>query len=211
MAHSPLKEDTTLVTFEILSNGSSIRDSVEIISMDTFHSANAIDEAVITLNDGGRFNDNFENLDAKDFNLDNKIEIKLGYHSKNATVFKGKIIRKSVIVNSVTSALSQVICEDHGHDNLSKRQLHSDDSKPPVLELTYGRDIIEAQLDLDKDSPETAHGYLKFQGFANIKLNDYVSIKGFGKTFPERALVSGVEHKVEDGNWHTTAYIGYQS
>ena len=102
------------ISLDILINGSQINDTIEIIEISTQMEVNRIASATIVLVDGGAIdvgNSPFSNSEGKDFIPGNEIEIKLGYESKNTSVFKGIIISQRITVRNGESQL-EVKCRD---------------------------------------------------------------------------------------------------
>lgn len=51
-------------------------------------------------------------------------------------------------------------------------------------------------------------GRVKFQGYADVKPGDQLSLKGVGKRFNGKAFVSTVAHDIVNGHWFTVANLG---
>lgn len=111
MPVSPINEKTDLISFEILSAGAIIPDTYEVVSIRTEQDLNRIALAEIVLLDGSTANQTFEIADSDTFKPGSEIEIKLGYHSKNDSVFKGIVVKQMIKVNTEGSKL-HVICKD---------------------------------------------------------------------------------------------------
>lgn len=102
------------MTFEILVNGSPLKDTVEIGEFSIMQEVNRISFASVELIDGaaiGVSEDGFSNSEGEDFIPGNEIEIKVGYSSNNTTVFKGIIISQSLSVKNSCSQL-RIDCKD---------------------------------------------------------------------------------------------------
>lgn len=203
MASSPIA-DTGLISFNILSNGANINSTIEVISIEVTVQANAVDEAIITVSEA---NGNFEVTRSKTFRLDTNIEIKLGYDDKNQCAFKGVVAQQRIIMKDGLTSL-RVICKNIVHGVEEIRPQLVDRYKEPVLELTFGDDIMEAELDIPKTESETITGYIRCQGSTKANVNEMISIYGTGKKYSDRARIDGVLHKVEQGNWLTTLNLG---
>lgn len=54
-------------------------------------------------------------------------------------------------------------------------------------------------------------GYAKFQGFADVKLNSFVTIEKIHSYFEGKVYVSGITHKIEKGNFTTKIEFGVDS
>ncbi len=109
-----LKPTEGYISFDILINGSKIKDDVEIIEVSTQMEVNRIASATIALADGGAIdvsNNPFSNSEGNDFIPGNEIEIKLGYESSNTSVFKGIIVSQRLSVRNGNSHL-EIKCRD---------------------------------------------------------------------------------------------------
>jgi Rhs element Vgr protein len=51
-------------------------------------------------------------------------------------------------------------------------------------------------------------GYVSFQGSALIKTGQLIELKGVGDRFNGNVFVSGVQHSLREGDWHTTVDFG---
>lgn len=94
----PLNPDiaTDVITFDILIEGVKTDSDYHVKSMVISKEANRIAYAQLILFDGGEVKDGFKISDTNNFIPGSKIEIKAGYHFKNATVFKGIIIKHGI-------------------------------------------------------------------------------------------------------------------
>ena len=112
MANSPLIDGTNLCSFEILSNGSEIPSTYEILSIRVDRHLNRIAEAEIVLRDGSPSDQTFEITDANTFKPGSSIDIKLGYHSKNDLVFKGIVLKQMIKIDDISGSQLHIICKD---------------------------------------------------------------------------------------------------
>jgi len=102
------------VSFDILINGTKIKDVVEILEIDLQMEVNKIATATIYIVDGGAIgvvNDPFANSEGADFIPGNEIEIALGYDNTRQKVFKGIVISQGLMVKNNRSQLI-VTCKD---------------------------------------------------------------------------------------------------
>ncbi len=206
MSKSPQKPILGFVSFQIMSNGINIGDNIEVILIDINLEKNNADEAIINICAG---NPKFNFSESKDFAFGNEIVIKLGYNSKNEKIFTGKITQKKIIVNKVSSPYIQIICKQKNKEG----NLNLKDSKPKEqLNLTYGNDILETELETNILDAKIINGYIKFQGSALARVNDTIKLNGFGNLFSENiensVCISSVRHNVAEGNWITTVTLG---
>lgn len=112
MPDSPNKYADGVVTLTILSNGSEIDDSIQVLSVLIRKEINKIPSATLVLIDG--------DMPEQDFPLSNKdtfkpgagIEIKAGYGSSQQTVFKGIVVRHGIKIDGRNFARLVVECRD---------------------------------------------------------------------------------------------------
>lgn len=103
-----------VISFDILINGTKIKDVVEIIEIDIQMEVNKIASATILIADGGAIgvvNDPFSNSEGNDFIPGNEIEISLGYDNKRNPAFKGIIISQALTLKNGRSQLV-ITCKD---------------------------------------------------------------------------------------------------
>ena len=112
MPISPLIEETNLISFNILSEGKEIPSTYEVLSIRATQHMNKIAEAEITMRDGNTAKQTFEITDSSTFKPGAKIEIKLGYHGKNDSIFKGIVIKQIIKAGGTSDSKLQVICKD---------------------------------------------------------------------------------------------------
>ncbi|MBK5212354.1 MAG: type VI secretion system tip protein VgrG [Flavobacteriaceae bacterium] len=94
-----------LVTFKILIEGTEISSAYQVKNISVEKEINRIPFAQIVFFDGEAASQNFS-LSSEDFLVPGKnIEIKAGYHSDEATIFKGIIIKHSIKIRESNSIL----------------------------------------------------------------------------------------------------------
>lgn len=113
MAISPVTEEIDLVSYTILSNGKEIPNTYEIVSIQIVQQLNRISEAEIILIDGNVTTQKFDVAESNTFVPGAEIEIKLGYHGKDDSVYKGLVIKQNLIINHDSSTRLRIICKDH--------------------------------------------------------------------------------------------------
>lgn len=101
----------TVVTFSILSEGKAIKPDIGIMSITVTKEVNRIPTAKIVVRDGNAAEENFKISETNDFIPGKKIEVKLGWGSKDATVFKG-IITKHAIKAKAGGSVLVIECKD---------------------------------------------------------------------------------------------------
>ena len=122
MSTSPLTEETNLTSFTITSDGQEIPDTYEVLSIKTHSELNKIADAEIILIDGDPSTQEFNVTNSKVFMPGAKIEIKLGYHSKDETVFKGIVVKQQLKIDHDSGSLLHVICKDEAIKMTINRQ-----------------------------------------------------------------------------------------
>ena len=92
-------KSTSLPSFTILSSGIAL-DTSQVISIRVSTEIGRIPEAEIILSDGNVAKQTFGVSTKDDFTPGNELEIKLGYHQKNNSIFKGNIIKHGIRTSS---------------------------------------------------------------------------------------------------------------
>lgn len=100
MIKSPLNAKSDLPSYTILIDGTAIKDTYLVLSISVTKAINSINEAKVVLLDGNTATGKFDASESDDFVPGKKIEISLGYHGTNETVFKGIITAQSIKVRS---------------------------------------------------------------------------------------------------------------
>lgn len=119
MPSSPLVEETNVFSFSILSEGKEIPSTYEVMGINITHEINKIAQAEITLRDGSSPSQSFDIIDADIFKPGAEIEIKLGYQSKNDSIFKGLVVKQSIRVDEGSVSRLQITCKDKA-DSLTR-------------------------------------------------------------------------------------------
>ena len=107
----PITKNTDLVTFTIKVNGEAIALTIGVIAIVVSKEINRIPTARLTLADGDAATSDFRVSNQQTFVPGNEIEILAGYHSDEATIFKGIIIRHGIKIRNSYSQLL-VECKD---------------------------------------------------------------------------------------------------
>lgn len=147
MSVSPLIEETNLISFDIMSAGSKIPSTYEIVSIRTEQYLNRIAFAEIVLLDGNAAKQTFDATDSNTFKPGTEIEIKLGYHSKNDSVFKGVIVKQTIKVNSDGSRL-HIICKDKALQLTINRNnnIFNDSTDSAAIESILGNTSLSSSV-----------------------------------------------------------------
>ena len=90
-----------------------------------------------------------------------------------------------------------------------------DRESAPVLQVTYGEDIIDLQLETDASralaggeprGPGETRGHVRFQGSGLAETGRTIALAGLGTRFSGTATITGVRHSIRpDTGWITKA------
>ncbi len=185
-APSPNIGNIDLVSFDILSNGKNIPDTYQVISMSIEKKVNSVPYARIVLSDGSPAEPNFTVSDSSTFIPGNNIEIKLGYHSKNTSVFKGIITKQNIKVSRGNGSVLEVICNDLaikmtvGRKNTTYLKVKDSDVFGKIIN-SYG--LIKNVAATNNIIPELTQYYTTDWDFvlSRAKVNGMVIIAGSNK------------------------------
>lgn len=147
----PTQAEIDLPTFTLLSNGEEISSDIGIQSIMVSRSVNKIPTARIVVFDGSVPHENFEVSAGNLFVPGNEIEIKAGYHSDEATIFKGIITKHSIQAKKDRSSMLILELKDPAVKMTIGR-------KSKYYEETTDSDIIEEIIDsygLEKEVEST--------------------------------------------------------
>ena len=112
MATSPRVGNADLVSMSILVDGKTIRDVYQVTDIQVCKEINRIPVAKVMIIDGSAVQETFEISESRDFLPGRRIEIKAGYHGKNATIFKGIIVKHGIRVKNNKSSFLVLTCND---------------------------------------------------------------------------------------------------
>lgn len=109
---TPISQNADLVTFSIKVEGSEISAAIGVHSILVYKEVNRIPTAKLVIQDGDAANEDFE-VSSSDLLIPGKsIEISAGYHSDNALIFKGLIIKHSIKSRSDGRSTLTIECKD---------------------------------------------------------------------------------------------------
>ena len=112
MASAPPLSDTDLVTAVVKIAGETIDDAIEIQRIETIKHVGRIPYAILTLRDGSVAEENFKLSESTNFVPGAEIEILVGYHGDDSTVFKGVIVKQAAQVSRARECRLVVTCCD---------------------------------------------------------------------------------------------------
>lgn len=107
----PTSQNPDLATSTILVEGNAIPQEVSVVSMQVSREIDKIPTAVITISDGDPATGEFQQSNSDLFIPGKTIEIKMGYHSDETTVFKGIITSHAIKIRESQSVLV-ITCKD---------------------------------------------------------------------------------------------------
>src|SRR5215475_1729923 len=92
----PDQPSTDLVTFTLLVNNSAVSREIGVVSIYVHKEVNKISRAKIVVQDGDVAAEDFTISNQETFKPGNQIEIQVGYHLDETTIFKGIIIKHGI-------------------------------------------------------------------------------------------------------------------
>ncbi|HWZ22416.1 MAG TPA: type VI secretion system tip protein VgrG [Cytophagaceae bacterium] len=122
MASSPIVENSYRPSFSILSGGSEIPSTYEVISINIEQEINKIAEAEIVIRDGDASEQTFDATDSDTFKPGTEIEIKLGYEDLDDSVFKGIVVKQLITINDFSGSRLKIICRDKALKTIVSRK-----------------------------------------------------------------------------------------
>jgi Rhs element Vgr protein len=109
----PGTQNTDLVTFTIKVNGTALGTKYQVVSMNFINEMNRIPMAKLVIYDGDVAKQDFPVSDEATLVPGATIEVTAGYHSDEATIFKGIILRHSLKARNNSSPVLILDCRDN--------------------------------------------------------------------------------------------------
>jgi Rhs element Vgr protein len=136
----PTPATPDVCTFKILIDGTEIPGTINLESINVMRELNRIPSATLHIQDGEASKGTFDVSNTEQFIPGKKIEIKLGYRSKEDTVFKGIVIKCSIKIRKKGTFLI-VECRDEAVKMTSGLQsrYYEDKKDNVILEEIIGR------------------------------------------------------------------------
>jgi Rhs element Vgr protein len=153
----PSDQPKTVVTATILSNGTQVSQTYNLLSMHVYREVNRIPAATLVFSDGDPASQTFAVSNADDFIPGREIEIKIGYRGSEETAFKGIVVKHSIKVRDAGSVLI-VDCRDKAvkMTNVCKSKYFKDVTDSDVME-----ELIDAYgLEKDVATTTVTHGQM---------------------------------------------------
>ncbi len=151
-----MADSSSLASYSIASAGSEIDSTYQVISVRVERSINRIAEAEIVIRDGNPSDQTFVVADSDTFKPGAEIEIKLGYHNSNTSVFKGIVTKQSIGIGDDGPVLT-VICKDKWvKSTLGANQFAFENQTSSAIIET-----IAGNYSLEKDVSATSYSHPK--------------------------------------------------
>lgn len=99
-------------TFTLYSDGREVSGTVQVFGAVVTRRVNRVAEAVLLIHDGSAAAEDFPVSNAEDFAPGREIEIHAGYHSDEARLFRGLVIRHAIEVRRDAGSMLRVECKD---------------------------------------------------------------------------------------------------
>jgi Rhs element Vgr protein len=150
----PTQDSVDLPTFRIFADGKEINDTYGVMSILVHKRVNKIPVAQLVLRDGDVAIQDFEASSSGDFDPGAEIEIKLGYHEKEDTVFKGIVLKHNIKATSKTSQLFIEMKDEAIGMTIGRKNAYFTDMKDSeIMEQLIG----DAGLKKDVTATTTTH------------------------------------------------------
>ncbi len=197
-------------TIDILTNGTPINPSINVQSITINKSVNYTDKAEIDIIDGGElFAPPFPVFNSNVFQPGTLITIYLGYDGAKSLVFEGMVLLQVISASSSNPCVLKLTCIGTGPLIIGTPRATL---PPPVLELSYGENILSFSLTNRKvqslDSVDWLRGFIETHGSSLIQVNNLITIRGLGSNILLDAYIASVDHIVDSGNWVTRIELG---
>lgn len=141
-------KNSDLVTTTILIDGEAIPQTCQVLSIVVSKEVNRLSAATVVIIDGDAATETFPVSNESYMIPGKKIEIQAGYHSDEATIFKGVIIKHSIKIRNKTSYLT-VECRDEAVKmTVGRKSSYYFDSKDSdVFEEIVGKYGLETEIE----------------------------------------------------------------
>jgi Rhs element Vgr protein len=151
----PNQQSTDLVTFTISVNGIAVGNEIGIVSIAVNKEVNKIPWAKIIIQDGDVAKEDFEVSNQDTFKPGNEIEIEAGYHSDEATIFKGIIVKHGIKILRDRHSLLEIECKDVAVKTTAgrKNKYYYDSKDTDVIEEILNAHSIATDITTDTSDP----------------------------------------------------------
>lgn len=144
----PSDAPKTVATFNILSAGTAVPRTYNVLSIIVNKEVNRIASATIIFADGDPAKESFAISNKPDFEPGKEIEIKAGYRANEETIFKGIVVRHAIKVRKNGSLLI-VECKDKAAKmtNVCKSKYFHDATDSDMMEELIGKYGIDKEVE----------------------------------------------------------------
>ena len=112
MADSPQKDTDGIISYTIKTDGNTLDDSIQLISIDITKAINKIATAVLVVADGDMPNKDFPVSNTDDFKPGKTVEVSAGYASDESVIFKGIIVSHGISITGRNETKLVIECKD---------------------------------------------------------------------------------------------------
>ncbi len=157
MADSPEKNSEGVIKLTIYSEGSKLKDSIKIVSVEVDKAINLIPVARITMLDGDMPNKNFPVSDTNDFEPGNTIKIAAGYKDDEKTIFEGVVVKHNLKITGDNYSRLYIECRDQAMAMaIGRKNANYIDSKDSAIFTKLVGNY--SGLSVSTDDTNTEHG-----------------------------------------------------
>lgn len=110
MSESPLKDTGGIVECALFCNGKALASTAQIISADVEYRINSIPKAIITIVDGDMPTGKFDLCEGDELKPGAEVEIKAGYSTELAPIFKGVVTRLGISILKDGTSCTKIEC-----------------------------------------------------------------------------------------------------
>ena len=149
------EEATDLATYEVTIDGEVMSTELVVFSLIVQKAVNKIAWAKLVLKDGDPATEDFEKSSSGQFAPGAEVEVKLGYHGEDETVFKGIIVKHGIKIRKRQSPVLVVEMKDAAVKLTvgKKSSYHYDQSDTDIISELAS----EVGLDTDMDDTDVTH------------------------------------------------------
>jgi len=152
----PTSKPTDLATFTVKIDTKAIPRSVTVLAVVIRKQINRIPSAKITIADGDPASATFEQSEGKLFRPGSKVEISVGYHNKEVTVFKGLLTGQKIKIRRDGSAHLMVDARDPAFKMtaIPKFRLFTESKDSVIVDDILGEHGLNGELEPTKTEHE---------------------------------------------------------
>jgi Rhs element Vgr protein len=151
----PTASTADVMSYQILVDGNAVPLSVAVLSMKVTMEINKISSLKLNISDGTVSSGSFVISEGDQFIVGSEIEVQLGYHGSNTTVFKGIIISQAININPSSGSYLVVEAKDKAVImTIGQRSAHFNDKTDSDILENF---VAKYSLDNDIESTSIIH------------------------------------------------------